>query len=80
VESSKVFSHPNPANIKNRAKVRVADSTWSNKISFEAIGADFQVDCKSMLTNKWYNLGGTVSLGPGKVINQTNKLIFGSFA
>lgn len=64
-----IFSHPNPKNMKNRARIRIADSNWSDPISFEAVGAEFEFDCKSMLTSKWYNLGGYVTLGQGKVIS-----------
>ena len=64
-----IFSHPNPKSMKNRARIRIADSNWSEPISFEAVGAEFEFDCKSMLTSKWYNLGGYVTLGQGKVIS-----------
>ena len=61
-----LFSHPNPKSAKNRARLRIADSNWSEPVSFEAVGADFSMDVKSMLTTKWYNIGGNVSLGLGK--------------
>jgi vacuolar protein sorting-associated protein 13A/C len=62
-----MFSHPNSKSVKNRARIRVADSNWSEPVSFEAVGAELELDCKSMLVSKWYNLGGLVSLGQGKV-------------
>lgn len=62
-----LFSHPNPKNLKNRSRLRIADSNWSEPLSFEAVGAEFEFSVKSMLTAKWYNVGGYVTLGQGKV-------------
>lgn len=62
-----LFSHPNPKNLKNRSRLRIADSNWSEPLSFEAVGAEFEFSVKSMLTARWYNVGGYVTLGQGKV-------------
>jgi vacuolar protein sorting-associated protein 13A/C len=62
-----MFSHPNTKSVKNRVRIRAADSNWSEPISFDAVGAEIELHCKSMLTARWYNIGGYVGLGQGKV-------------
>lgn len=61
-----LFSHPDVKSVKNRVRLRIADSNWSDAASFEAVGAECELSCKSMLTEKWYNVSGYVSLGSGK--------------
>lgn len=63
-----MFSHPRSANLRNRVRLRVADSDWSEPFSLEAVGVEFELKCKSLLTLRWYNLGGFVSLGQEKVV------------
>lgn len=62
-----MFSHPNVSSVKNRVRVRVADSVWTKPLSFEAVGSEIEFDCNSMITQKWYNIGAYVGVGQGKV-------------
>ena len=67
-----MFSQPNPKNVKNRVLIRVADSAWSHALSFETVGAETEINSKSILTSKWYNISGYVGLGQGKVCAYSN--------
>lgn len=62
-----IFSHPKTASMKNRVRFRVADSGWTDPMSFETVGGEFDFSVKSLLTQKWYNIGGYVTIGSGKV-------------
>ncbi len=66
-----LFSHAEQSSSSNsstrkRIELRVADSTWSKPVSLDAIGAQFQVDARSILTGAWYNVGISESVGTGR--------------
>lgn len=73
-----MFSHPNPKSVKNRVHIRVADSSWSDALSFETVGAETEFNSKSILAARWYNLSGYVGLGQGKVLGFGSLEVAGS--
>ena len=51
---------------KNRAVVKIADSTWSKPQSFEALGSTYEVPLASQSSKTEMNVGISVSEGEGK--------------
>ena len=60
-----LFSYPNDDR-KNRAQLRIGDSSWSKPQSFEAIGSAFDVSLPTSNSRSEMHVGVSVSEGEGK--------------
>jgi vacuolar protein sorting-associated protein 13A/C len=60
-----MFSYPSE-NKKNRALIKVGDSTWSKPQSFDAIGSTYAVSIPASNSRSDMHLGVSVAEGEGK--------------
>ncbi|KAI9141282.1 hypothetical protein BKA69DRAFT_1124929 [Paraphysoderma sedebokerense] len=61
-----MFSYSTFDPLNNRAVIKVGSSEWSNPLSFNAVGAAFEVILPSVTGTEELSLGVTVNDGPGK--------------
>lgn len=69
-----MFSFPTDDR-KNRALIRVGDSSWGKPLSFDALGSTYDVTLPSVTGQSEMHVGITVDEGEGKVsqITKENK-------